>query len=205
MTIHPIELESYRRMRASIDFSPWSDPKRAVVERMVHATADEDYARMAFIGDDAVETIVSALRLGAPVVTDAHMVRLGLVGVCELTGQEPRCFLDEARATSSEPEVTRSALAMRLAVHEHPTAIFVVGNAPTALFELLALCENDVAHPTAIIGLPVGFVGAAESKQALMSGPWARVSVSNHGRKGGSAVAAASLNALVRIAREASS
>lgn len=216
MTIHPIELESYRRMRSSIDFSAWSDPERAVVERMVHATADEDYARMAFVGELAVETIISALRGGACVVTDAHMVRMGLVGVRELTGSEPRCYLDEVarkQAGASPipdaisnviPEVTRSALAMRLAVDENPTAIFVIGNAPTALFELLTLCENGFARPAAIIGLPVGFVGAAESKQALMSSRWAPIAVSNHGRKGGSAVSAASLNALVRIARETS-
>jgi precorrin-8X/cobalt-precorrin-8 methylmutase len=111
-----------------------------------------------------------------------------------ITGVASACFLGQARA---DGDLTRSAHAMRLAVDAYPSgAIFVIGCAPTALFELLRLD----ADPALVIGLPVGFVGAAESKQALRDS--GLPAVSNVGEKGGSAVAAAVLNALVRLANE---
>src|SRR5207248_5052706 len=122
----------------------------------------------------------------APIVTDVEMVGAGITGVAA------RCYLADAAGTA---ESTRSAQAMRVAGGRHPTgAVFVIGCAPTALFELI---ELDV-DPALVIGLPVGFVGAAESKEALRAS--ALPSVSNVGEKGGSAVAAAAVNALIRFA-----
>ena len=119
-------------------------------------------------------------------ITDVEMVGAGI------SGWPTECFLAAARASEG---LTRSAAAMRLAVERHPSdAVFVIGCAPTALFELIDLD----ADPALVIGLPVGFVGAAESKQALRDR--GLPAVSNIGEKGGSAVAAAALNALVRIA-----
>ena len=207
--VHPIEIESYRRMRTAIDFSQWRDVDRAVVERMVHATADEDYATSAHVGENAVLRAIEALRSGARVITDANMVRVGLVGVSEVTGQDPVCFLDRvsaadlATAQHLEPDLTRSAFAIRQSVEMGAKgAVFVIGNAPTALFELLRLVDAALVLPAAVIGLPVGFVGATESKEALRASSIAHLAISNTGRKGGSAVAAATLNALVRLARE---
>ena len=201
MTIHPIEIESYRRMRAAIDFSSWPDRDRDVVERMVHATADVEYAETAFVGADVVSSTTEALRNGAAVVTDAHMVRIGLVGVAEVAGVQPVCHLDDVGPATAD--LTRSAAAIRFGAQRHPVgAVFVIGNAPTALFELLALCRAGTVKPASIIGLPVGFVGATESKQELLDSAWRSICVTNHGRKGGSAVAAASMNAVVRLCRQ---
>jgi precorrin-8X/cobalt-precorrin-8 methylmutase len=183
---HPIETESYRILESRVDLSHLPPLSHAVIARIIHASADLDFATMTVLDEEALERGLHALRGGAPVVTDVEMVGAGITGV------STECFLTAARA---DGDLTRSAAAMRLAVERHPSgAIFVIGCAPTALFELLRLD----AKPALVIGLPVGFVGAAESKQALRDG--GLPAVSNVGEKGGSAVAAAALNALVRIA-----
>lgn len=184
--IHPIEAESYRILEARADLSHLPPLSRAVVARMIHASADLDYAATTILAEPDLERTVDALRRGAPVVSDVEMVASGITGVVA------RCYLDEAVAT---PDRTRSADAMRIAAERHPAgAIFVIGCAPTALFELLGVGVD----PVLVIGVPVGFVGAAESKDALRAS--GLPSVSNVGEKGGSAVAAAAANALVRIA-----
>ena len=194
MSIHPIEEESYRIMRSELDLSDWNELDRAVVERMVHSSADLDYAAMTIVGRQAAGAGLDALRAGAPIVVDANMVRMGITSV------RSRCFLDDVANPSDDVRTTRSALAMRRGIEQHPDgAIFVIGNAPTALFELLAQVEDGTVHPAMVIGLPVGFVGAAESKEALRHSAIADISVSNIGRKGGSAVAAAALNALLHL------
>jgi precorrin-8X/cobalt-precorrin-8 methylmutase len=195
VTIHPIEVESYRIMRSEIDLSAWPPGDRNVVERMIHATADPDYATSSVVGGDAVRSGVDALRRGAPIVVDAQMVKMGITDV------RAECFLDVVAKPSPNPSVTRSALALRHGALLHPVgAIFVIGNAPTALFELLRLVEIGDVQPALVLGLPVGFVGAAESKEELRNSLIAERSISNVGRKGGSAVAAGAMNALVRLA-----
>jgi precorrin-8X/cobalt-precorrin-8 methylmutase len=195
VTIHPIEEESYRRMRAEVDLSKWNDLDRAIVERIIHSSADLEYADMTVIGAQAAAAGLVALRSGAPIVVDANMVKMGI------TTRPSHCFLDEVVKPSPDAMLTRSALAMRRGIELHPHgAIFVIGNAPTALFELLAQVEAGTVRPAMIIGLPVGFVGAAESKEALRQSSVAHLAVSNVGRKGGSAVAAGAINALIRLA-----
>ena len=185
-TIHPIEVESYRRLASRVDLSHLQPLSQAVVARIIHASADLEYATTTVVDEVSLARAVDAFRSGAPVVTDVEMVGAGITGVVT------SCFL---RHASADGECTRSAHAMRLAVDRYPTgAVFVIGCAPTALFELLRL---DV-EPALVIGLPVGFVGAAESKQALRES--GLPAVSNVGEKGGSAVAAAAANALIRIA-----
>jgi precorrin-8X/cobalt-precorrin-8 methylmutase len=187
--VHPIEAESYRIMASRVDLSSWPDGQRQVVARLIHASADLEYASATVIGEHAVGAAVEALRNGAPVITDVTMVAAGMTSVPSM------CLLPEV--TAAGPGVTRSAAAMRLAAERHPEgALVVIGCAPTALFEALRLDWQ----PAAVIGLPVGFVGAAESKQALRESRWAPVAISNVGEKGGSAVAAAAVNALWRIA-----
>lgn len=191
---HPIEVESYRIMRAEVDFSRWASGRRDVVERMVHASADDSFACSALVGDDAVEGAVLALSGGAPVVCDSAMVVAGarVAGTVE-------CFLD--RVAVAPEGSTRSAEAARLAAAAHPEgAVWVVGNAPTALGSILSLHAAGVLRPAAVIGLPVGYVGAADAKAALWASPLRAVAVTNVGRRGGSAVAAAALNALFRLA-----
>ena len=189
MTVHPIEVESYRIMAERVDLSSWTPLARAVVARLIHASADLDYATCAHVTDDDVAAGVDALRTGAPVLCDSHMVRVGITGV------EATCLLDEVPVAPAGS--TRSAAAMRIAAHRHPDgAVFVVGNAPTALAALLDL----PVRPALVVGLPVGFVGAAEAKACLLRRDWP--CITNTGEKGGSAVAAAAVNALVRLSKE---
>lgn len=192
--IHPIESQSYRIMFAELGsaLAGWPEPERAVVARMVHATADETFARTARMGAEAVEAAVVALRRGAPVICDARMVAAGMPAL------EAECYLDRAQPGTGE---TRSAAAVEVAAADHPDgALWVFGNAPTALRRLIELSREGRVRPAAVIGLPVGYVGAAEVKDELWASALAPVSVTNRGRRGGSPVAAAAVNALVRLA-----
>ncbi len=185
---HPIETESYRILRGLTDLSHLGPLCRAVAERVIHASADLEYAGSLVLDERVLEGGLGVLRRGAPIVTDVHMVAAGI------TARETLCFVSDprAQALSEQLGITRSAAGFRLAAEEvGGGAVWVVGNAPTALFELLGL---DVA-PDLVIGLPVGFVGAAESKSTLLAS--GLPAVANRGPKGGSAVAAAALNALI--------
>jgi precorrin isomerase len=191
-TIHPIEAESYRILAERVDLSRFGPLSAAVVARVIHASADLEYATTMVLDEDAVAAGVAALAGGAPVVVDVEMVRHGITGV------DARCFLPPAE--SAETATTRSAAGMALAAAEHPEgAVVVVGCAPTALDEVVRLAKAGRFRPALVVGLPVGFVGAAESKARLRVSGLA--AVSNVGEKGGSAVAAAALNAMVRLAR----
>jgi precorrin-8X/cobalt-precorrin-8 methylmutase len=197
--VHPIEAESYAIMAGLVDLSPWPEPDRQVVARMIHATADESFAATTRIGADAVRAAVDALRRGATVICDARMVVAGVPAVA--AERDVLCFLDQV-PRPPEGRSTRSEAAMAVAASEHPDgALWVIGNAPTALARLIHLHAAGQVRPAAVIGLPVGYVGAAEAKQALWESPLARVSVTNEGRRGGSPVAAAALNALHRLTR----
>ncbi|MCD6053517.1 MAG: precorrin-8X methylmutase [Rubrobacteraceae bacterium] len=185
---HPIETESYRILRGMVDLSNLGPLSRAVAERVIHASADPDYAESLVLEEAALESGISALRHGVPVVTDVGMVAAGI------TGRQTLCLVSDprAQALSERLGITRSSAGFRLAAEEvGKGAVWVVGNAPTALLELLGL---DVA-PDLVVGLPVGFVGAAESKDALVAS--GLPAVANRGPKGGSAVAAAAVNALI--------
>lgn len=186
--IHPIETESYRILRELVDLSHLPPFSRAVAERIIHATADLEYAESLVLDEAALKGGVAALQSGAPVVVDVNMVAAGI------TALQPLCFITDPRARrlSEELNITRSAAGFRLAVEDvGEGALWVIGNAPTALFELLQL---DTA-PALVIGLPVGFVGAAQSKEKLISS--SLPALANRGPKGGSAAAAAALNALI--------
>jgi precorrin-8X/cobalt-precorrin-8 methylmutase len=206
--IHPIELESYAILERRVDLSGWRDGARQIVARMIHATADESFARSARIGDHAVEAAVAGILSGAPVVCDARMVVAGIPSVTRTC--EVLCYLDSARSTAAEttaeahaapPPSTRSAAAIDAAAADHPTeAIWVIGNAPTALERLLVLYRLGRVVPLAVVGLPVGYVGAAEAKRALWRSDLRPISITNTGRRGGSPVAAGAVNALARLA-----
>ncbi|MCZ7374545.1 precorrin-8X methylmutase [Micromonospora sp. WMMC250] len=190
--VHPIEVESYRILRERVDLSHLPPLTRAVTERVVHASADLAYVDELVCDEVALESGLAALRAGAPVVTDVAMVAAGITRA----GLELVCPVAEPAAAElgRSAGITRSAAAVRIAFDRvGPGAVWVVGCAPTALVELLTL---DAA-PALVVGLPVGFVGAAESKAALRAS--GLPAVSNVGEKGGSAVAAAALNALLYV------
>ena len=187
--VHPIEAASYRILRARVDLSHLPALTRAVTERVVHASADLEYADTLLADEAALRSGREALLAGAPVVCDTRMVAGGI------TRREATVPLLDPRAAqlAASEGITRTAAAMRLAVAETGAgAVWVVGNAPTALFELL---ERPPRDPALIVGLPVGFVGASEAKAALASS--GLPCVANRGEKGGSAVAAAAVNALL--------
>ena len=193
--VHPIEARSYEIMEEEVDFSGWGPGARELVKRMVHATADDSFARTALVGSSAVDALVGGLAAGAVVVCDANMV---VAGIPAVTSRCPvRCYLDAAFAKEG---TTRSAAAVEVAASEHPAgAVWVFGNAPTALSRLLQLHRSGAVQPLAVVGLPVGYVGAAEAKQDLWRSALGPLSVTNTGRRGGSAVAAAAVNAAWRL------
>jgi precorrin-8X/cobalt-precorrin-8 methylmutase len=197
--VHPIEAESYRRLADRVDLSGLSEGCRAVVARAIHATADLDYAHTMVVTEEAVGTGVAALAGGAPVVVDVEMVRQGLSPGLRARA---RCGLAPAGSTGAPPPdggpPTRSARGIRAAAAEHPDgAVVVVGCAPTALAEVVSLTRAGTLTPALVVGVPVGFVGAAEAKEALRA--TGCPAISNIGDKGGSALAAAIVNALARL------
>ncbi|MDQ4086026.1 MAG: precorrin-8X methylmutase [Actinomycetota bacterium] len=188
--VHPIEAESYRILRSRVDTSALPRWTRTVVERVVHTSADVGYVDDLVCRESDLERAAMLLRDEVPVVVDAEMVAAGV------TGYDTRCFVRDRRTRELAEETgrTRSAAAVHVALGEVPPgAVWVVGNAPTFLFELLDLAGR--AQPSLVVGLPVGFVGAAESKHALRES--GLPAVTNRTEKGGSAVAAATLNALL--------
>lgn len=188
--VSAIERESYAIMRSRVDTSRLQPLHRAVVERVVHASADVEYVTDLVCAEPELAAGLAALDRGAPVVADSEMVAAGI------TAREVICRIRDPRvpALASERGCTRSAAAIGLAYKEvGPGAVWVVGNAPTAL---AAILELDVA-PALVVGLPVGFVGAVESKHALRAS--GLPAVSNRSEKGGSAVAAAAVNALLYL------
>ncbi|GLY79512.1 precorrin-8X methylmutase [Actinoallomurus iriomotensis] len=184
-TIHPIEARSLEILRSRVDLGALPPLTRAVTERVIHASADLEYATDLVTDEEHLRQGLRALREGAPIVTDVAMVAAGI------TARPAICSISDPAAAGVEG-LTRSAAAIRLSYAEAgPGAVWVVGNAPTALEEII---EHGVA-PALVIGLPVGFVGAVESKAALRDS--GLPAVSNVSEKGGSAVAAAALNALL--------
>ena len=196
-TVHPNEAESYAILRSRVDLSARPPLTRAVIERVIHASADLAYADDLICDEHALDTARTALRTGAPIVTDVTMVAAGITSRRPATGRGGVvCRISEPAVPELAREwgITRSAAAVRVAAAEVGAgAVWVVGCAPTALYEVIAA---DV-RPALVIGLPVGFVGAAESKAALRDS--GLPAVSNRGEKGGSAVAAAAVNALLYL------
>ncbi|MHB1605624.1 MAG: precorrin-8X methylmutase [Leptospirales bacterium] len=197
-----IEEESFRIIDETISGFGFEAEWHQVVRRAVHAAADFEIADVMDHHPEAIDRGVRAIRSSAPILVDVQMVESGISRpLTEKFGNTLHCHvsdndvIDQAR----KERVTRSTLAMRKAFPKMEGAIVVVGNAPTALFEVLRLVREEKARPALIVGVPVGFVGAAESKELLSKQDrigW----ISTHGPKGGSTVAVAVMNALLRIA-----
>lgn len=192
---HPIEQESYRLLAERVDLQGRAAGERTIVERVLHATADLSFADSLRLSPGALEAGALALRSGAPIVTDVEMLRAGLSRLDAL------CYLTEARREGDDGSgLTLSARGIRIGGARHATgAIFAVGCAPTALEALLDLVEDGSVRPALVVGVPVGFVGAAGAKVRLQSTSGLAF-VSNAGERGGSAVAVAILNAIAREA-----
>jgi precorrin-8X/cobalt-precorrin-8 methylmutase len=192
-----IYARSFAIIRAEADLARWSGAAERCVVRMIHACGMTDLPSDVEMSDDFAEAGAAALKGGAPILCDVHMVADGVTRARLPAGNRVICTLRDPRVPDLAEEMgtTRSAAAMELWREHLPGSLVAVGNAPTSLFRLLELLDEGVAPPAAIVGIPVGFVGAAESKEALARDgrvPFVVV----HGRRGGSAMTAAAVNAL---------
>jgi precorrin-8X/cobalt-precorrin-8 methylmutase len=198
-----IEAESFRIIEAEMGSHDFSVIEWPVVQRAIHATADFDLGRSMIFHPRAVEAGIAALRKGAHVVADVQMIQAGISAayLAEFDGRV-LCYMADAdiAAKARAEGTTRAIQCMRKAARAEPGAIYAIGNAPTALLELVRLVEDGEANPALIIGVPVGFVSAAESKEQLRRQGLVPY-ITNQGRKGGTPVAVSITNALLRMAR----
>ncbi len=174
-----------------------------IVRRMIHTSADFDYIKTVRFHPKAIQTGIDAIKSGCRIFTDTQMARVGIrKKEIEAFGGEVNCLIaDENVAKNAKINgTTRALAAVDMACGKMTGGIYVVGNAPTALLRLIELIKEKKASPALIIGLPVGFVNAAESKDALMTLDFPYIT--NKGRKGGSNIAASVVNALAIMANE---
>lgn len=199
-----ITAESFRRIDALLAPYGLASDIYPIVRRVVHTTADFEWVSSLRCHPRGVGAAVTALRAGTAIVTDVRMVAAGIGSASvERLGGAVHCAVDDPAAArlAAEAGITRSMAALRLLARQLPRALYVVGNAPTALFEVLRLRDEGAIAPPVVVGVPVGFVSTVESKAALMrtdQTPW----ISNVGPKGGSPVAAAIVNALLELAED---
>jgi precorrin-8X/cobalt-precorrin-8 methylmutase len=187
---------SFAIIRSEADLARFSPIEERVAVRVIHACGMVEAARELVFSDGAAEAAERSLRAGAPVFCDARMVAEGVTRARLPAGNEVVCTLSEPAtpALAARLGTTRTAAAIELWLPRLSGAVVAIGNAPTALFRLLELIDAGAPRPVAIIGMPVGFVGAAESKEALIGSGLPAIVM--RGRKGGSAMAAAAVNAL---------
>jgi precorrin-8X/cobalt-precorrin-8 methylmutase len=191
---------SFDIIRAEADLSRFSAEEADVVVRMIHACGQVDLAHHVVFGGNPIAAVRNALAAGAPIFCDAEMVAHGITRARLPATNEVICTLNDPRVAGLAKKLgtTRSAAALDLWRDRLSGAVVAIGNAPTALFRLLELIENGAPKPAAILGIPVGFVGAAESKAALAADPRGVPFLTVRGRMGGSAMTAAAINALAR-------
>ena len=198
--------EIYRRsfaiVRAEADLDRFEDDDAEVAVRMIHACGQVEIAENLIFSANASEAGIAALQAGRPVFCDAGMVATGIIGNRLYGENAVICALDApgVAAAAKKGRTTRSAAAVDLWDERLGGAIAVIGNAPTALFRLLERLDNGAPKPALIVGLPVGFVGAAESKAELIADSREVPYITLVGRMGGSAMAAAAVNALAGLA-----
>ena len=191
---------SFAIIRAEADLSRFSAEEEDVAVRMIHACGLVEAARDFVFGPGAVAAARAALQAGAPILCDAQMVAHGITRARLPAGNEVICTLRDPAvpALAEKLGTTRSAAALELWGDQLAGSVVAIGNAPTALFHLLEMLDRGAPRPAAILGMPVGFVGAAESKDALAEDPRGVPFAIVRGRLGGSAITSAAVNALAR-------
>ncbi|PWI58734.1 precorrin-8X methylmutase [Sulfoacidibacillus thermotolerans] len=203
ITIAPMEIEerSFAIIAQEFGAHDFTPEQFTVIQRIIHATADFDLGRSVAIHPQAIAAGIQAIRAGRPIIADVQMVQVGIskprlsrFGSDVFVHISDSDVAEEAKATG----VTRAIMAMRKAARTYKGGIYAIGNAPTALLELISMVKSGIAKPDLIVGVPVGFVSAAESKEELLKLdiPY----ITNRGRKGGSPVAVATINALSLLA-----
>ena len=200
-----IEDESMRIIEDEIGTHPYNEQEWQIVRRVIHSTADFDFARdnKIIFHKDAVQSALAGLKNGCSIIVDVN----GIIGL--MNKQNPKDFGNNVVCNISEPSLmeeakkqgkTRAEMSMRVAKEDMNGGIVVVGNAPTALLEVMKMIREGITKPALVIGIPVGFVSAVESKEELaqMDIPF----ITNQGRKGGSPCASAIVNALYKLLRQ---
>lgn len=203
LTVEPQQIEklSFEIIAGELGAHDFTADQFPVVQRIIHASADFELGRSMVFHPEAIKAGLAAIHAGQPVIADVRMVEAG-ISKPRLTqyGCEVRVHISDPDVVQEARElgVTRAITAVRKACREAPGGIYAIGNAPTALLELIRLIKEGAAKPSLVIGMPVGFVSAAESKDELrrLDIPY----ITNIGRKGGSTVVVAALNALSLLA-----
>jgi precorrin-8X/cobalt-precorrin-8 methylmutase len=190
--------ESFAIIRRETDLSAFPTDLARIVVRMIHACGMTDLPQDVLASPDAAAVGINALLTSAPLLCDATMVASGITRSRLPRNNEVICTLSDARTPELAVNLntTRSAAAVELWREKLAGSVVVIGNAPTALFHLLDILDDGAPRPALIVGIPVGFVGAAESKAALADNPFGIPFLTIRGRRGGSAIAAAAINAL---------
>jgi precorrin-8X/cobalt-precorrin-8 methylmutase len=191
---------SFAIIRTEADLSRFNPEQAEIVVRMIHACGQVDIAQHILFGGDLVTAARAALKAGAPILCDSEMVAHGITRARLPAGNEVICTLNDPRTAAIAAKIgtTRSAAALDLWLDRLGAAVVAISNAPTALFRLLELLATGAPKPATILGIPVGFVGAAESKEALAATARGVPFLVVRGRIGGSAITAAAVNALAR-------
>ncbi len=192
--------QSFATIRAEADLDGLPADVAQVTVRMIHACGQVDLAQDVAFSDGVVGRARAALHRGAPVLCDAQMVAAGVTRRRLPAGNEVVCTLNDPRTPELAAQLgtTRTAAAMQLWGEQLAGAVVAIGNAPTALFHLLELVAAGAPRPAAVVGIPVGFIGAVESKDALAASDLDFLVV--RGRRGGSAITAAAINAIASTA-----
>ncbi len=194
-----IEHKSMDIIEGLIGSESWDPIVKAVVHRIVHTSGDPDYANIVKIHPEAIDKGIEALKKGALIITDVNMIKTGInKPALNKIGSDITCIVSDEAVVKEAKRTgeTRSMTAMKMLKDKMDGSIIAIGNAPTALFTVLELCKNENIKPALIIGTPVGFVGAKESKDLLVEeSPVPYITVL--GTKGGSPIAASIINALL--------
>ena len=180
------------------DIKDLKPAERDIVERIVHSTADPDYAKLVYMSPDFVDASIKALKNNETILTDINMVKSGITSY----DGEVECYIknEEVKGIARENQITRAAAAIRYAALNDFEGIVVSGNAPTAVWEAMDLYNKDKINLKAIVGVPVGFVGAADCKEALKQSDIP--SIITEGPKGGTPIAVACVNSLIQTLKE---
>jgi len=197
--LHPILQQSFAVIDQEIGDHGFNAAEYAVVRRVIHSTADFEFAQLIRFSPNVIESAIAALQQKVPIITDVTMVKQGVTTVVNQTFGNPLISAVE-QAPVALPGKTRTETGILHCWQEFPQAIFVIGNAPTALLALCAEFPTAPVPPALVIGAPVGFIAVLEAKAALIQLSIPQICI--QGRKGGSAVAAAILNALLVLAWE---
>lgn len=200
MSPDEIEKQSMAIIEKELGTLDCSFEEKEIIKRVVHTTVDVEFGRGLIFHPKAVGAAIEGIKQGKRIITDVHMVKAGIRAYdLKDSGNEILCFFDKDKTEPNPDNIPRAVLAMRKAKPYLNGSIVAIGNAPTALLELIDMIWEEDVRPHVIIGVPIGFVGAAESKLELQKQniPY----ITNAGRKGGSTAACGILNAIIKLAK----